>query len=533
MGQQQSADKGDNPEKSSRKSTAQSDKDKGVSRRRSIQILTGRSTPADPSATIASSNAPAISQPTPRGDLREQLQTVSPELSATRRVDRSSSRGSRASKQGPNESPMPLNVVPPAGPSEPMNVPTSANRSRHGTYDDRSAFQNPSFPSAPLHKPPRLPLAIVETVPESPVLRPVDEPGSIHQLEPPTQPLDAMSLTDFQNHSTQSMGTEEAEGEEEDIKDMLKPLASEEESPKEAIPTKLEWNHHAHGEKVYVTGSFVEWLRKYRMYEKRDGTGFATIIALPPGTHHIMFFLGQSPKINPDIPTTVDINNVLVNYIEVVPEDVARGRRESSHRDRKPAGAVTPQMEDTEPLASGAVTPDEPEEPEEPFEEELPQGDFRQITPQSLVDIDLAEDDPRYHQALQVIQETAAPPLLPMFLAKSILNGTMPMKDDASVLGMPNHTVLNHLATSAVRSGVLATSVTSRYKKKVCCPLINPPRNVANNLPVCDDDHVQTSTQGQPTNLVTMELLRLALVLDGFISGLVLHKDTQWASRRL
>jgi hypothetical protein len=52
-------------------------------------------------------------------------------------------------------------------------------------------------------------------------------------------------------------------------------------------------------------------------------------------------------------------------------------------------------------------------------------------------------------------------------LAKSILNGTTPHKDDASVLIMPNHTVLNHLATSSIKNGVLATSGTTRYKRKV------------------------------------------------------------------
>lgn len=60
-----------------------------------------------------------------------------------------------------------------------------------------------------------------------------------------------------------------------------------------------------------------------------------------------------------------------------------------------------------------------------------------------------------------------APPSLPMFLNKSILNGATPMKDDSSVLVMPNHTVLNHLATSSIKNGVLATSATTRYKKKV------------------------------------------------------------------
>jgi hypothetical protein len=55
-----------------------------------------------------------------------------------------------------------------------------------------------------------------------------------------------------------------------------------------------------------------------------------------------------------------------------------------------------------------------------------------------------------------------------LFLGKSILNGTTPMKDDSSVLNMPNHTVLNHLATSSIKNGVLATSGTTRYKRKVC-----------------------------------------------------------------
>ena len=60
------------------------------------------------------------------------------------------------------------------------------------------------------------------------------------------------------------------------------------------------------------------------------------------------------------------------------------------------------------------------------------------------------------------------PPSLPMFLSKSILNGTTPMKDDSSVLIMPNHTVLNHLATSSIKDNILATSATTRYKQKVC-----------------------------------------------------------------
>lgn len=63
-----------------------------------------------------------------------------------------------------------------------------------------------------------------------------------------------------------------------------------------------------------------------------------------------------------------------------------------------------------------------------------------------------------------------------MFLGRSILNGTTPLKDDNSVLNYPNHTVLNHLATSSIKNGVLATSVTTRYKRKVRFPPSYPPK---------------------------------------------------------
>lgn len=40
------------------------------------------------------------------------------------------------------------------------------------------------------------------------------------------------------------------------------------------------------------------------------------------------------------------------------------------------------------------------------------------------------------------------------------------LADDASVLPVPNHVVLHHLSTSAIRNGVLAVADTTRYRKK-------------------------------------------------------------------
>ena len=455
MGQQQSSEKGDKPEKTSRTPTSQTDKDKKVMRRPSVQMLTGRSSPADPSATTASATAQNLSQPGKSG-LLGHLQAASPELSGKGRVERSTSRSSKASKKREDEKPehMPASAVP----SEPMNVP-SATKSRPDTYDERTTFHTADYIPVSQMRPPRLPLPIDGVIPESPILKPVDEEAADHDQDA-VPPLEAPRHAIVRDDSARSMLTEE----EDEDHDELQPYAFD--TSAEAVPTVIEWNRPYEGGKVYVTGSFASWRKKYRLFERKDKSGFSAVVSLPPGTHHLIFF-APGPQINPDMQTTVDLNNVLVNYLEVIPEVSVRGRRESNQKPLRPPGSSTPRLEEPEPEMSGAATPAEDEASEEPPEEEIPMGDFRQVYPRSLMDIDYAEEDARYNRAVQIIQETQAPPGLPMFLGKSILNGILPMKDDASVLTLPNHTVLNHLATSAVRSGVLATSVTTRYKKKV------------------------------------------------------------------
>jgi hypothetical protein len=98
--------------------------------------------------------------------------------------------------------------------------------------------------------------------------------------------------------------------------------------------------------------------------------------------------------------------------------------------------------------------------------------------PQYLLDIEAEDDQNLYPRASALISTLPEPPSLPMFLGKSVLNGATPMKDDASVLVMPNHTVLNHLATSSIKNKVLATSATTRYKKKARLPLRNESKQV-------------------------------------------------------
>ena len=96
---------------------------------------------------------------------------------------------------------------------------------------------------------------------------------------------------------------------------------------------------------------------------------------------------------------------------------------------------------------------------------------YHREIPQYLLDSEYftgEEDSPQRLRGQAAADSQPAPPTLPGFLGKSILNATQQMKDDASVLIYPNHTVLNHLGTSSIKNGVIATSATTRYKRKVC-----------------------------------------------------------------
>lgn len=178
------------------------------------------------------------------------------------------------------------------------------------------------------------------------------------------------------------------------------------------------------------------------------------------------FIVDGEMRASDDLPTAVDFTNHLVNYIEISADDANRPRRASD----KDAGSVPPGIRPPQVIPDyyghdqmGAAM----DEAEKAEPEEIPLGDYRNIVPQFLTNLDKEEDSEDYQRAASLVGETPAPPSLPLFLGKSILNGTTPMKDDSSVLNYPNHTVLNHLATSSIKNGVLATSVTTRYKRKV------------------------------------------------------------------
>lgn len=107
-----------------------------------------------------------------------------------------------------------------------------------------------------LSRPPRLPLPIEEEdyTPGSPIISPADVSGPVGPIEP----LEGASGLPRRSSVLSSTTL--------DDDDLGDDLGSLEGGPHIPVPTLLEWREA--GEKVYVTGTFAGWDRKFRLHKK-------------------------------------------------------------------------------------------------------------------------------------------------------------------------------------------------------------------------------------------------------------------------
>jgi len=172
----------------------------------------------------------------------------------------------------------------------------------------------------------------------------------------------------------------------------------------------------------------------------------SAVVAIPPGTHHVKFLVDGEMRTSPALPTAVDDTGILVNYLEVSSDDLPP-------LDRQPS----PHSHGGDPKASSAsnrLPGSTKAEAQLRYTREIP-AYLRDFVENYGGDEDIRGMD-----------GVPPPPSLPMMLQKVILNTSSQKKDDASVLMIPNHAVLNHLATSSIKNSILAVSATTRYKKK-------------------------------------------------------------------
>jgi len=169
---------------------------------------------------------------------------------------------------------------------------------------------------------------------------------------------------------------------------------------------------------------------------------------LPPGTHHLKFLVDGQMRISDLYPTAVDAAGILVNYIEVVADDMPNLERQLSTHSAEKAPELPPAI-----ISSAGSFLRAQQKPVKKYTSVIP----------AFVE-ELEERQEQYGRRFDT--KLPPPPSLPMILSKVILNGNTTLRDDSSVLPIPNHVVLNHLATSSIKNQVLAISATTRYRKK-------------------------------------------------------------------
>lgn len=384
-------------------------------------------------------------------------------------VSRSAELPSRPLQTGPADGPSKPVAVPNASQAQQNHQPHKAHipgESAPGGGAGSEALETPEAAMVPtssmsdlsyITRPPRLPLPIEEEIhtPGSPIISPNENVPSS-----PTGAVETLDSEETLNRksSALSSGTynheaeEEEEGGDELSVDKTRPT----------VPFRLEWPHG--GEKVYVTGTIFQWNRKHRLHPVEGKPGhFAATINILPGTHHVRFLVDGQMQTSTELPVTVDFGNNLVNYIEV------------SVTEPTPPGIVQPDAPEkkvSQQELAGSRGPSQIDEKTVRYKEVDPKEVFEHEIPTYLVDFDQPEDSHAYHVSVGAIEKLPAAPALPGFLSKPILNAAVLIKDDNSVLNMPNHTVLNHLATSSIKNNILAVSATTRYKSKVCWPSV-------------------------------------------------------------
>jgi len=105
-------------------------------------------------------------------------------------------------------------------------------------------------------RPPRLPLPIEEEVytPGSPVITPLDIPSEV-------EPIEGDGALDKSGRQTSMLSSTTADDDE-----LPDDIVFQDSAGQGLVPTLIEWRQG--GDRVYVTGTFVDWDKKVRLHRK-------------------------------------------------------------------------------------------------------------------------------------------------------------------------------------------------------------------------------------------------------------------------
>lgn len=244
----------------------------------------------------------------------------------------------------------------------------------------------------------------------------------------------------------------------------------------------------------------------FQINTRSDGT-FSVILKLPNGTHRMRFVVDNELRCSDFLPSATDSMGNLVNYIEVPSESEAYyshdGKAPTSTQHRGSVPSDDRAVEDDESMAplqkfnsqghpvdhppgarlTRATTSEKVESYDMTNDDELLNGGgyerFQEEMPSEPVlkftsEIPKVFTDPEEMEQF-VASDFVTPPQLPPHLESVILNSNSNEKDNNSVLPIPNHVVLNHLATTSIKHNVLAVASISRYSRKYVTQILYAP----------------------------------------------------------
>lgn len=265
------------------------------------------------------------------------------------------------------------------------------------------------------------------------------------------------------------------------------------------VPVDIKWVQG--GEKVYVTGSFTQWRKMIGLTKQQDNT-FMITLGLPLGTHRFRFVIDNELRFSDYLPTATDQLGNFVNYVEVTPEHVllvhpnaqvapqplveqaaqpksTLGRTKSTLTRAGRSDSMWGLINDDDDMGNGYSR----------YHDDIDAGDLGLRKFHYINDIPPIFTDPKvmeqYYEAIDKQAKTPNvqpqawlhPPQLPPHLENVILNSFNSSDKDNNLgaLPIPNHVVLNHLATTSIKHNTLAVASIVRYKRKYVTQVLYAP----------------------------------------------------------
>lgn len=240
---------------------------------------------------------------------------------------------------------------------------------------------------------------------------------------------------------------------------------------KTSVPVEIQWFQG--GENVFITGSFTGWRKMIRLVKESDEK-FSIKLRLPYGTHRFRFIVDNELRFSDYLPTATDQMGNFVNYIEIqTPQVSEQPSAQQLTENKVKKDSKLGLTQDDDDMGNGYSR----------FHEETPltkQLNYVKDIPAIFTDPTVME---QYYLTLDNNQSNnqnqawLTPPQLPPHLESVILNNysATDKSNSSGALPIPNHVVLNHLATTSIKHNTLAVASVVRYKRKYVTQVLYAP----------------------------------------------------------